>query len=173
MEMENDHTPEELEEARQPTLADLVALCRELNNREAKYMVIGGFAIRAAGYDRTTMDVDLLIDSSLANEALVVAALATLPDQAILEMLPGEVATYTVVRVGDEFVVDLMESACGINYAEAAQDVEFHEIEGVRIPFASPILLWRMKIRTHREKDAADLYFLRRLLTARGIGIPE
>ena len=100
MDVEDDHPPEEeLEEARQPTLTDLVSLCRELNHREALYMVIGGFAIRAAGYDRTTMDVDLLIATDLENEARVVAALATLPDKAILEMEPGEVEAYSVVRV--------------------------------------------------------------------------
>lgn len=34
-------------------------------------------------------------------------------------MEPGEVETYTVVRVGGEIVVDIMKSACGINDAEA------------------------------------------------------
>ena len=35
MDVEDDHPPEEkLEEARQPTLTDLVSLCRELNDRE-------------------------------------------------------------------------------------------------------------------------------------------
>lgn len=34
-------------------------------------------------------------------------------------------------------------------------------IDGVAIPFASPRLLWRMKSKTHREKDAADVLFLR------------
>ncbi len=92
MDVEDDHPPEEgVEEARQPTLTDLVSLCRELNSRQALYIVIGGFAIRAAGYERTTMDVDLLIATDLENETRVVAALATLPDQAILEMEPGEV----------------------------------------------------------------------------------
>ena len=174
MDVENDHPPEgDSEESRQPTLTDLVSLCHELNLRDARYLVVGGFAIRAAGYDRTTMDVDLLIDSSLVNEARVVAALATLPDRAILEMEPGEVAAYTVVRVGDEIVIDLMKSASGIEYTEASSHIDYHEINGVRIPFASPLLLWRMKVKTHREKDAADLYFLRRLLAARGIPIPE
>lgn len=103
MDVEDDYPPGSgQEEARQPTLTDLVSLCQELNARNALYIVIGGFAIRAAGYDRTTMDVDLLIATDLENESRVVAALATLPDQAILEMEPGEVEAYTVVRVGDE-----------------------------------------------------------------------
>ena len=79
---------------------------------------------------------------------------------------------YTVVRVGDEIVVDLMKSACGIDYAEASLEIDYHEINGVRIPFASPRLLWRMKVKTHREKDAADLFFLRRLLNRPRHGNP-
>jgi hypothetical protein len=37
---------------RPPTEADLVDLCRALNQRGAKYMVIGGLAIIAAGLPR-------------------------------------------------------------------------------------------------------------------------
>jgi hypothetical protein len=36
------------------------------------------------------------------------------------------------------------------------------------LPFASPRLLWRMKVVTHREKDAADLVFLRYWFSERG-----
>ena len=34
-------------------------------------------------------------------------------------------------------------------------------VDGIPIPFASPRLLYRMKEKTHREKDRADLQFLR------------
>jgi hypothetical protein len=63
--------------------------------------------------------------------------------------------------VADEIVVDLMKSASGIEFAEAVKDVVTRDVQGVPIPFASPRLLWRMKKNTHREKDAADLIFLR------------
>lgn len=117
--------------------------------------------------------MDLLIDTSLDNERLVFDALMTLPDQAIREVNPGEVAEYTVVRIGDEIVVDLMKSACGIDYAEASRDISWRELEGVRIPFASPKMLWRMKSRTHREKDIPDLIFLRRLIEGHGDSVPD
>ncbi len=97
----------------------------------------------------------------------------TLPDQAIREVMPGEVNEYVVVRVGDEIVVDLMRAACGIDYAEASTDIIWHEVSGVRIPFASPRMLWRMKAKTHREKDIPDLIFLRRLIESRGETVPE
>jgi hypothetical protein len=149
------------EECRPPSVEDLVRLCRELNEKGALYLVVGGFAIRGAGYIRETMDVDLVIDTSLENEARVFKALESLPDQAVKELIPGEVSQYTVVRVADEIMVDLMASACGIDYAEAIQDSIIRTIDGVPIPFASPRLLWRMKEKTHREKDAPDLLFLR------------
>jgi hypothetical protein len=41
--------------SREPTLEDLRDLCRALNERGARYVVIGGFAIRAAGYNRRTI----------------------------------------------------------------------------------------------------------------------
>lgn len=155
-------------EPRPPEQRDLVALCRELNRRRARYLVIGGFAVIHAGYPRLTGDIDLLVDTSLENEKRVYQALEILPDKAVRELRPGEVSQYAVVRVADEIVVDLMKAACGIEYEEAAREIEYREVDGVPIPFASPRLLWRMKAPTRREKDAADLVFLREYFAARG-----
>lgn len=154
--------------SRPPTEADLVALCRELNQRGAKYVVVGGLAVIAAGLPRMTTDVDLMVAKDLENEAKVFAALSTLPDNAVRELQPGELQQYNVIRVGDEFLVDLMVSAGGIDYAEAAKHVVVRELGGVPIPFASPRLLWRMKAVTHRQKDAGDLVFLRQWFTEQG-----
>ena len=160
-------------EPRPPEEGDLVALCRQLNALGARYLVCGGFAIIHAGYMRTTGDIDLLVDMALENEAKVFQALEIFPDKAVRELDPGDVAKYLVCRVADEVLVDLMGSAAGIEYAEAARDVVVREVDGVAIPFASPLLLWRMKRHTHRVKDAPDLLFLRQLLEAQGITLPE
>jgi hypothetical protein len=159
--------------SRPPERADLVELCRQLQERGASFMVVGGFAIILAGYARTTGDIDILIDTDLANEARVYDALATLPDGCVRELEPGEVEKYTVVRVADEILVDLMAKASGIDYAEASQSVVIHEIDGVPIPFASPELLWRMKCRAGREKDRGDIEFLRQYFIAKGIEPPK
>ncbi len=171
MAMENDHTPEEeinSEECRDPTLTDLIKLCADLNEQGARYVIVGGFAIIQAGYDRHTKDIDLLVDVGLENEARVVRALQNLPDRAIDEMPPGDIEALGVVRVGDEFMVDLMKSGCGITYADAIEDAEWRELDGVRIPFASIKTLWKMK-QTIREKDIPDRLFLRQRLEAEGI----
>lgn len=170
--MADDHAPQNLE-SREPTVEDLRDLCRELNQRGAKYIVIGGFAMRAANYNRTTMDVDLMVAADAENEAKVFAALATLPDNAIRELQPGELQKHNVIRIGDEILVDLLRSAGGIDYAEAAKDVVVREVDGVPIPFASPRLLWRMKVVTRREKDTDDLLFLRQWFAERGEEPPQ
>ena len=128
----------------------------------------GGFAIIAAGLPRMTMDVDLVVAVDAENEAKVYAALATLPDNAVRDLQPGELSQSTVVRVGDEILVDLMRSAGGIDYAAAEKHTITRELGSVPIPFASPHLLWRMKVVTHREKDARDLLFLRQWFAERG-----
>ncbi|MEO0447964.1 MAG: hypothetical protein AAF191_17990 [Verrucomicrobiota bacterium] len=60
-------------------------LCRELNRLQCLYLVVGGFAIRFHGYDRSTMDVDLLLATDPDNEARVLQALLPLPDQALIQ----------------------------------------------------------------------------------------
>jgi hypothetical protein len=173
--MADEATDPESEEliSRAPVEADLVLICRRLNELGACYVVCGGFAIIQAGYPRFTGDIDLIVDASLENEAKVFQALEVLPDKAVCELDPGDIGRHVVCRVADEVLVDLMDNAGGIDYAEAAKSIILRNVQGVPIPFASPQLLWRMKRHTHREKDRPDLLFLRQLFEANGITPPE
>ncbi len=153
-------------ESRPPTLDDLVFLCGALNQEQAKYVVVGGMAIIQQGFVRATEDIDLLVADDLENIKAIKRALSRLPDNAVRKMQDDDVREYGVVRVADEFVVDLLRAACGVDYDEAMQDILVHEIEGVPIPFASARLLWKMK-QTYREKDKLDLHFLREVLNGR------
>ncbi len=128
---------------------------------------MGGMAINVHGFIRATEDIDLLIETSLENERKVLEVLALLPDGGAKELKAGEVSDYVVIRVFDEITVGLMAKACGVSYHEARHQITIIEIEGEPIPYASPALLWRTK-QTHREKDAIDGLFLRRLLEDRG-----
>ena len=169
---ENDHPDHDALECREPTLEDLVEVCRHLNEAGARYVVVGGFAIRAAGWPRQTMNIDLLVLTGVENEQLVKTALRFLPDKAIDEVVAGEVAEHIVVRVADEIMIDLMKSGCGVDYAAAIGDARIHEVNGVPIPFASPKTLWRMK-QTVREKDIPDRIFLRQVLAAEGTPVED
>jgi hypothetical protein len=151
--------------AREPQIEDLVRICRALNEAGARYILIGGFAVIAHGGARTTKDIDLLVDASPENVARVKRALRILEDHAVDEVADTDVARYTVVRVADEIVVDLMALACGIDYGDAARDATSLTIDGVTIPIASPATLIRTK-NTVRPSDAADRHYLEELLRA-------
>ena len=86
--------------------------------------------------------------------------MSVLPDNAIAEMGDDEVEKYTVVRVADEYVVDLMAKACGVDYEEASKNVEYFTVEGVRIPVADKIILMKTKD-TIRPGDKMDVDFLK------------
>ncbi len=160
MEAEDANAPQE---PRFPRLDDLLFLCRCLNEAGAKYLVIGGWAVIQHGFERTTSDVDLLVDASPDNFERIRAAMLKLPDGAIREVRPGDLDEFIVVRVGDEFVIDLMKRSCGIEYTEASREIDWIKVRDVVIPFASAELLLRTKL-THREKDALDRAFLAELL---------
>ncbi|HUH02704.1 MAG TPA: hypothetical protein VML75_11980 [Kofleriaceae bacterium] len=70
------------------------------------------------------------------------------------------------VRATEDIVVDLMKSACGIQFDEARDGIVGADVQGVTIPFAGPALLWRLK-QTVRAKDQLDREFLARLLSHR------
>lgn len=150
-------------EPRIPTLDDLLLLCRLLNEAEAQYIVIGGWAIIQHGLDRMTGDIDLLVDASGENFLKIQKAMSALPDGAVREVEPGDLDQYIVVRVCDEFVVDLMKAACGIEFPEAQRFILWKTVNSIKIPIASPELLLRLK-QTYREKDAIDRHFLGELL---------
>ena len=148
---------------RTPEEDDLAKLCASLNAQGAQYLVVGGLAMNQQGFLRATEHIDLLLEESRENQARVLKALEVLPDKAVREVNVNDLDEYIVVRVADEIVVDLMLSACGITYTEAAGEIETKQIQGVPIPFASARLLLRTK-QTYRDKDIADRNFLERKL---------
>jgi hypothetical protein len=159
--------PADPELTRAPYLRDLIEICRGLNAAGARYVVMGGMAVNAHGNIRATEDIDLLIETTEENERKVLEVLALLPDGVAKEIKPGEVSDYVVVRICDEFTIDLMAKACGIDYGQAKDEVTLVTLDGVPVPYASPRLLWKTK-QTFREKDQIDRIFLRKLLEDRG-----
>ncbi|MEP7011525.1 MAG: hypothetical protein ABJC13_14480 [Acidobacteriota bacterium] len=154
--------------SRAPELEDLLKLCADLNREGARYLLIGGFAVILHGFVRATKDIDFLVDDSVENLQAIKRAMACLPDNAAALLADDEVSRYKVVRVADEFIVDLLGAACGITYAEAEKaGVEQFEIEGVKLPVAGKGLLIRTK-ETIRESDALDVRFLRMKIAEEG-----
>lgn len=127
MSKDEQHAPEG---TRPPNVEDLLLICRCLNEQQARYIIVGGLAIFEHGFARMTEDVDLLVDQRPENVARVKAALACLPDRASLDVEDGDVQNYTVVRINDEITVDLMGSACGVDYEQARTNDQSPRYQG-------------------------------------------
>lgn len=65
-------------EVRPPTIDDIRRICRALDEAEAHYVLIGGFAVILHGGLRTTKDIDLLVDPEPANVERLKRALSVL-----------------------------------------------------------------------------------------------
>ncbi len=149
--------------SRIPEEEDVIAIAAALNQHGVRYVMVGGWAMNFHGCTRTTNDIDLLIARDLANQALVKKALEYLPNQAIKELGDEDIAQWVVVRVFDDITIDIMTEACGQSYDDISRDIVWHEVDDIKIPFASPASMLLMK-QSYREKDALDRSYLERLL---------
>jgi len=113
--MEN--IPDDASVTRPPDSHDLLDICRKLNEQGAAYIVMGGMAVNIHGFIRATEDIDFLVKTTPENEQIILDVLSQLPEGAAKQLKPGEVSDYVVVRICDEFTVDLMAKACGVIYA--------------------------------------------------------
>lgn len=59
-------------------LASLESIARALNETQVRYLVVGGLAVNAHGYQRLTLDVDLVVQLRTANIQAAFAALSPL-----------------------------------------------------------------------------------------------
>lgn len=141
--------------ARPATPEDLRRVAQALAAEGVDYVLIGGYALNALGYQRATVDIDLLLRPSVEQGERVRQALSTLPDGVARDLDPAWFADAETIRVADAFVVDLRFSACGESLDSLAQHVVTVDLDGVPLRTLDLEGPWKTK-GTLREKDAAD-----------------
>ena len=107
------------EVARPATIEDLKKLIQAFNESKVDYLLIGGYALFAHGYQRATTDIDFIFPANKEFGLLVKDALMSLPDKAAMDIDPLWFEDGENIRVADEFVVDLMFNACGETYGRS------------------------------------------------------
>jgi|SRR3989338_2299849 len=149
--------------ARPATVDDLKSLVRSLEEQHVDYLLIGGYALFAHGYQRATTDIDLLLPASVEAGEKIKRALMVLPEQAIKELDPQWFLEGETIRVGDEIVVDLMFNAAGQTYEMLSGFREIIEVDGIPIKTVSLAGLLLTK-QTMRDKDAQDRMIIERAI---------
>jgi hypothetical protein len=149
-------------EVRPPTIDDVRRICRALAEAEARYVLIGGFAVILHGGARTTKDIDLLVDPDPENIVRLKRAPAVLEDNAARDIGAEDLRRYRVVRVAGEVMVNLLGRACDVGWEEASRSAASVDLDGVPVIVADPRTLIRTK-QTLRPSDAADRAWLEAL----------
>jgi predicted nucleotidyltransferase len=148
---------------RPATLEDLKMLLRSLNASGVDYLLIGGYALAAQGYQRATTDIDIVFPATAAAGQRVKDALMILPDQAAKEIEPHWFEEGENIRVADAFVIDIMLNANGQTYETLCQYSQTLDLDGVPVRTVSLEGLLLTK-QTMRDKDASDRLVIERAL---------
>ena len=148
---------------RPATLEDLKTLLRSLNASGVDYLLIGGYALAAHGYQRATTDIDIVFPATAAAGERVKEALMVLPDQAARELEPHWFEEGENIRVADAFVVDIMLNANGQTYDTLRRYSKTLNLDGIAVQTVDLEGLLLTK-QTMRDKDAADRIVIERAL---------
>lgn len=149
--------------ARPASVDDLKLLLQAFNAHGVEYLLIGGYALYALGYQRGTTDIDVVLRPTLEQGERVRKALLLLPDKVAEELLPQWFTEGETIRVADAFVVDLMFSACGETYDSLQPHAVTIDFDGVAIHTLDLEGLLKTK-QSSRDKDRLDRMVLERAL---------
>lgn len=159
----NDEQAGSSDTARPATVEDLKRLISALAAEKVDYVLIGGYALYALGYQRATIDIDLLLQPTREQGERTQRALLTLPDRVATQMDPAWFVEGETIRVADAFVVDLMFNACGESIASLRDHIVSIDLDGVPLRTLDIVGLLKTK-RTARAKDKLDRIVLERAL---------
>ena len=149
--------------ARPASVDDLRLLLCALNDHGVDYLLIGGYALYALGYQRGTTYIDVVLRPTREQGERVKQALLLLPDKVSEDLMPEWFTEGETIRVADAFVVDLMFSACGETYESLLPYAVTIEFEGVPVRTLNIEGLLKTK-QSPRDKDKLDRVILERAL---------
>jgi hypothetical protein len=144
----------------------IMAVLRALAHEGVRYKVVGAVALNLLGLPRATQDLDLFVASDEENVARLRAALRSVFNDPEIDGisatdLAGDYPAIQYVPPTGRFHIDILSR---LGEAFAFEDIESEErlVEGIRVPVATPRMLFRMKKDTVRPQDRADADRLRR-----------
>jgi len=147
--------------------ADIINIWKSLHDNEVRYLTIGGFAVIIHGYNRTTGDLDILVENSLDNRKKLRKALKDIgfgdfEQIESMEFIPG----WTDFIVGPGLRLDVMTSVKGVDEKDFDELYRFSEttvIENIPVRVIDYKNLIRTKQATGRTKDQLDIEELEKI----------
>ncbi len=147
---------------------DFLELLSSLLDAEARFLVIGAYAVGIHGRPRATKDLDVWIEASADNAARVLRALSEFGAPL------GDLVASDLEHVGTGFKmgtpprrIDILTKIEGITFAEAWPNrIEAEFADGVRCPVIGLADILINKRAAGRPQDLADVAMLERIAKA-------
>lgn len=146
---------------------ELIRFWRILNEKEVRYIMVGGFATRFHGFNRSTDDLDIWLEDTKENRKKLRAAFLQLGygDLAPLETMqfvPG----FSTITIGGGIELDILGQMKGLeqlSFDECLKMASVADLEGVTIPFLHINHLIENKKVVNRPKDQIDVIELEKI----------
>lgn len=140
---------------------DFTALLRALSEAEARFLVVGAYAVTFHSRPRSTGDLDLWIEPSSDNARRAYAALRAF-GAPLSDLKEADLAQHDVVfQIGvPPRRIDLLTSLTGLQFQEAWTGRVEGRLGGIAVPFIGRDALVRNKRALGRPRDLADLEML-------------
>ncbi len=146
---------------------ELLRFWEYLGRFKVNYIMIGGFATRFHGFNRSTDDLDLWLDDTLDNRKNLRAAFVALGygDQPLLETMefvPG----WTSFYIDGAIELDILTSMKGLEdltFAQCFELASIAELDGIEVPFLHINQLILNKKAVNRPKDQVDVIELEKI----------
>lgn len=137
---------------------DFKEFIQSLNDREVRYLVVGGYAVALHGHPRYTKDLDVWLDNSLDNAEKAIEAIKQFGFESVGLTSQDFLARDQVVQLGyPPNRIDLLTSADGVEFASCYASRVSAVIDGTTINFIDLDNLKKNKRATSRPQDLADL----------------
>lgn len=135
---------------------DFDDLLTELDRANARYLIVGGYAVAAHGYIRTTKYLDIWIDIAEDNVGLVYSALSAFGWPGIQQRDIGDPDTVLFLGV-PPVCIELLKSISGVTFATCYPRRIYLSLGQRSVPCIGLSDLRRNKQASGRPKDREDL----------------
>lgn len=140
---------------------EILSIWQLLHKYDVHYLTIGGFAVNYYGYNRSTGDIDLLIEDTLENRkklrnVLAEAEIGDFEEIETIQFLPGwtDFTLKTGLRLDIMTMIKGLEKIPFMELYAQAEVIEIHDIEVCFMDYNHLIL---SKKATNRPKDLDDI----------------
>ena len=138
----------------------LKGVFRSFEERDVKYVVIGGIAAVLHGVPRATFDLDILIEATSDNAARLLEALSAAGFGTSALTTPEDLLAHEITVFQDWVRIDAQTRTPGLDFAAAWQHKIAMEYEGQRFFVTSRADLIASKRASGRDVDLEDVRLL-------------